>query len=186
MTTKKLNAILEKHKKWIYGNINGEKADLYGDDLRGADLRGANLRGANLRGADLYGANLRGADLYGADLRGAENLPFIPMACPDEGGFTAFKKLKSKYIVKLYIPANAKRSSATGRKCRAEFAKVVEIQNIDGTKADVNEIVNTSYIPNITYRVGEYVYPNDFDENRFNECSTGIHFFINRQEAVDY
>lgn len=26
----------------------------------------------------------------------------------------------------------------------------------------------------------------DFDENRKNECSTGIHFFITRQEAEDY
>lgn len=26
----------------------------------------------------------------------------------------------------------------------------------------------------------------DFDEDRRNECAAGIHFFITRQEAVDY
>nr|DAE41777.1 MAG TPA: hypothetical protein [Caudoviricetes sp.] len=36
------------------------------------------------------------------------------------------------------------------------------------------------------YKVGEIVTVDDFDDNRWNECSTGIHFFINRQEAVNY
>ena len=36
------------------------------------------------------------------------------------------------------------------------------------------------------YRVGEIVKVDDFDENRFNECSTGIHFFIAREMAVNY
>jgi len=26
----------------------------------------------------------------------------------------------------------------------------------------------------------------DFDDNRFNECSAGIHFFISREMAVQY
>lgn len=36
------------------------------------------------------------------------------------------------------------------------------------------------------YRVGEVVEEPEFDENRWNECAKGIHFFINRQEAVRY
>ena len=27
---------------------------------------------------------------------------------------------------------------------------------------------------------------NDFDTNRWKECSTGIHFFMTREEAVEY
>ena len=43
-----------------------------------------------------------------------------------------------------------------------------------------------SYSPAVTYVVGEMVYPDSFDENRWNECSHGIHFFINKQNAIDY
>ena len=34
--------------------------------------------------------------------------------------------------------------------------------------------------------VGKIVKVDDFDDNRFNECSTGIHFFIAREMAVKY
>ena len=167
----------------LYGaDLRG--ANLYGADLRGADLRGADLRGANLYGADLRGADLYGADLRGADLRGAQNVPFIPYACPDFGMFIGFKHA-GDYIVVLEIPEDAKRLSATGRKCRCNKAKVLEIQNLDGTKADVTE-VRSDHDYNFIYEVGETVTVDDFCEDRWQECSAGIHFFINRQEAVDY
>ena len=63
---------------------------------------------------------------------------------------------------------------------------MLEIQNLDGSKADVESICNTNYMPNVTYTVGEVVYPDSFDDNRWNECSHGIHFFITRNEAVNY
>ena len=177
-------------------------ADLYGANLRGANLReanlyGANLRGANLRGADLYGANLRGANLRGADLRGANlrgadlrgaNLTFIPYACPDHGAFIGFKKARDdrqEYIVVLEIPEDAKRLSATGRKCRCNKAKVLEIQNLDGSKAKIKEVAS-NYDRDFIYRVGETVSVDNFCEDRWKECSEGIHFFINRHEAVLY
>lgn len=119
------------------GRADLYRADLCGADLCGVDLSKANLCGANLCGANLYGASLRGANLYranlcnadlrNADLRGANNIPFIPMACPDTGTFVAWKKANG-HIVKLEIPADAQRSSATGRKCRCDKAKVIEIQ----------------------------------------------------------
>ena len=184
-------------------------ANLYGANLRGADLRGANLRGADLRGADLRGADLRGADLYGADLRGADlrgaNLSdanlrgadlrgakieddllnrFFPICCPEYGSFIAWKKAGS-YIVKLEVTDTAKRSSAYGRKCRCSEAKVLAIEHVDGSPADVKE-VSSGYDHNFVYRVGETVHVDSFDEDRRNECAPGIHFFITRQEAVDY
>lgn len=170
------------------------RADLYGADLRGADLSKANLCGANLRGANLYGASLRGANLYranlrranlcNADLRGASNIPFIPMACPDTGTFVAWKKANG-HIVKLEIPADAQRSSATGRKCRCDKAKVIEIQELDGSPSELTEVAS-EYDRNFVYRVGEIAEEPKYDEDRWKECAPGIHFFINRQEAVDY
>ena len=164
-------------------------AYLRGADLRGADLRGAYLRGAYLSGADLSGAYLREADLSeaylsGADLSGAKNVPYIPYACPDFGMFISFKKA-SGYIVVLEILEDAKRLSATGRKCRCNKAKVLEIQNIDGTKANVTKVAS-NYDSNFVYEVGKTVSVDNFCEDRWDECSPGIHFFINRQEAVNY
>ena len=162
-------------------NLRG--ADLRGANLCGADLRGANLRGANLRGANLYGANLYEADLRGADLRGADLL--VPMACPTEGEFIAWKKCNANIIVKLLIPDTALRSSATGRKCRASEAKVLTIYDMD-TGIEV-ENAHSCHDPTFVYRVGETVKPTcEFDPDRWNECTSGIHFFITREEAERY
>ena len=88
-------------------------------------------------------------------------------------------------IVKLRVPAEARRSSATTRKCRCEYAEVLELQNIDGTPYNDDKVVGNNYVETI-YKVGEIVRPDSWDENRWNECSHGIHFFITRDEAVRY
>ena len=192
--------LLEAVKKGAY--LRG--AYLRGADLRGAYLRGAYLRGAYLSGADLSGADLSGADLRGADLSGAylsgadlsdaylrgaylsdaKEIPFVPFACPSDGAFIGWKKVKDCLIM-LEIPEDARRCSCTSQKCRCDKAKVLGITNLD-TNESVSEIKNTSYSPAVTYVVGEMVYPDSFDENRWNECSHGIHFFINKQNAIDY
>ena len=137
------------------------------------------LEEAVKQGASLYGANLDGASL-----NGATNIPFIPFACPSDGSFIGWKKVKNCLIM-LEIPEDAKRCSCTSQKCRCDKAKVLGITNLD-TNELVSEIKNTSYLPAITYVVGEMVYPDSFDENRWDECSHGIHFFINKQNAIDY
>ena len=163
-------------------NLRG--ANLYGVDLRCADLRGANLYGVDLYGVDLRCADLRGANLYGANLRGAKNLPFIPYACPDTGSFIGYKKA-SNMIIKLEITEDAKRVSATGRKCRCNKAKVLGIYDYERNLLEDKEVASDRD-KDFIYRVGEFVEVKDFDEDRWNECSTGIHFFINFQEAVEY
>ena len=94
-------------------------------------------------------------------------------------------KNETEFLVKLLIPADAKRSSATTDKCRCEFADVLEITNIETNQA-VQSVENITRVPNITYRVGERVYPDSFDENRWNECSHGIHFFVDKESAIHY
>ena len=165
ITKEELQKVLENHLHWLREDCDGwenMRADLSDTDLRYADLSSANLSFANV--------------------------PFVPYACPDFGMFIGFKKAyyQSKpYIVVLEIPKDAKRLSATGRKCRCDKAKVLEIQNIDGSKADV-EFVCSQYDSSFKYKVGETVSVDDFCEDRWDECSQGIHFFINRQEAVEY
>lgn len=153
---------------------------------RGADLYGANLGGANLRGSNLYGADLRGADLCDADLGGANlrGAKGCYLSCLTEGSFIGWKKA-SGCIVKLRIPEDARRSSATGHKCRCDKAYVMEIQNMDGTKA-TEDTVRSDYDQNFVYTVGATVEVPDFDDNRWSECAPGIHFFIDRRAAVEY
>lgn len=159
--------------------------DLSYTDLSGANLRGANLRGADLRHANLSGVDLSGANLSGVDLRGANNI-YIPLACPEKGSFIGFKKVSNgEQIVELFIPTDAKRSSSTGRKCRCNKAKVISITNIDGSSCELTT-VRSSYDSSFMYTVGEYVEVKNFDDNRWNECAPGIHFFITRDEAVRY
>ena len=170
---------------------NLRNADLRDADLRCANLSNADLRGANLSNADLCGANLSGANLSNADLCGASidqmmwNIytVFYPLQCPESGSYIGYKKA-SGLVVELEIPADARRSSATSRKCRASKAKVLSITDINGNPAGGQ--VKSNYDPDFVYTIGETVEVSDFDDDRWNECSTGIHHFITRAEAVIY
>lgn len=126
---------------------------------------------------DGRGANLRGADY-------SEHTSFLSYQCPTEGSFIGWKKC-GRYIVKLKICEDAERSSSTSLKCRCSKAEVLEIQNMDGSTADITEICS-NYNKDFIYKVGETVEVKDFDKCRWNECSNGIHFFIDRNVAVAY
>ena len=162
-------------------NLRGD--ELYKADLRGANLREANLYKADLSGADLGGAKLSGACLGGADLSGAK-LDW-PLACQEKGSFIGYKKCRNDLIVELEIPEDAYRCSATSKKCRCSKAKVLSITNLDGSESK-SDVAVSKYDSSFVYRIGETVEVTDFDQNRWNECSTGIHFFMNREDTVKY
>ena len=177
-----------------YANLS--YADLRYANLSYADLRYANLSYANLRDANLRGANLRGADLSCAELRCAE-LSELTVAqtsiLPDEGDIIGWKKayvdgtmLPKPVIVKLLIPSDAQRSNATGRKCRASTARVLDLQDKQGNSLPPDTTAYSSYDTDFTYKKGETVHVEDFDTDRWKECAPGIHFFITRIEAVEY
>ena len=186
-------------------------ANLHGADLGHADLSDANLSDANLSDADLSGANLSDADLRGADLSGADlrdaylgyadlsdaNHVQLSIAktsiLPDEGDIIGWKKAwtddtmpPKSVIVKLLIPADAQRSNATGRKCRASTARVLDLQDKQGNSLPPDTMAYSGHDTDFTYKKGETVHVEDFDTNRWKECAPGIHFFITRIEAVEY
>ena len=68
------------------------------------------------------------------------------------------------------------------RYCRDAAATA---KSIDITPAEETEAAS-KYDSTFLYRVGEIVEVKDFCENRWEECAAGIHFFINRKEAVLY
>ena len=210
-TNRELKKMLNTHKLWMHGEkggmridlsnanltgINLSNVDLTDADLTGVDLTNADLRCANLTGIDLTNADLNNADLTNANLNNANlsnaNLTNIKtnyhtlgysLACPEEGNFIGYKKA-DKYLVKLLILEDSKRSSATTLKCRCDKAKVLDIENIE-TGEKVNEITS-DYDKNFIYKVGEIVEVDNFNEDRWNECTTGIHFFLNKEDAINY
>jgi hypothetical protein len=170
-------------------NLRG--ADLYGANLRSANLRSAdlssaNLSSANLRGADLYGANLRSANLRSADLSsanlyGAKNISDLANAESSilpEGNIVGWKKCRNGVIVKLLIPQKARRSNATGRKCRAEYAQVLRVYG-------ANEGIS-QHDGKTMYQKGETVRCDEWNPDRWVECGGGIHFFLTRIEAENF
>ena len=128
----------------------------------------------------------------------------LPLVCPSEGEFIGWKALLLQkgdeedeencelvaVIGKLLIPADAKRSSAFGKKCRCSKAKLLEVYALDNLSDPLsiqeNEILVGFLSYDFEYKLGEEVYPDKFDENKWNECSNGIHFFMTREEAIEF
>jgi Family of unknown function (DUF5758)/Pentapeptide repeats (8 copies) len=149
-------------------------------DLQGAYLRDAYLRGADLRGADLQGAYLQGAYLQGADLQGAKNADYAIASTRilPEGDLIVWKKCRDNVLVKLAVPEKAKRSHAFGRKCRAEFVKVLEVI---GAKVGIS-----NYDRRTEYAKGQTIKCDKWNDDYTVECGGGIHFFITKEEALQF
>ena len=169
-----------------FGNASLAGAYLPCSNLTRADFQGANLCWAHLCSCVFCDTNLRDCNFMYSNLRGSEYVPYIPLQCPSDGAFVGWKKVNN-VLIKLEIPADAKRSSATTNKCRCDKVKVLGFYDSLGSKElNITELVNDKYGKKCKYVKGEMVYPDSFDENRWNECSHGIHFFINKQDAINY
>ena len=165
MTSAEINKVLDLHLLWLRNDPFGVRAD-----LQGADLRDAHLQGADLQGADLQGAHL---------------FPF--QIVPSKGSFVGWKKVDNfvggSVILELRIPAKAKRtSSLVGRKCRASEVVVVEAI---GRPKDLGEVY-TSKVKSygvVRYSVGRTTKADKWDDDIRVECTSGIHFFMTKEEA---
>lgn len=187
-----------RNTKFLNANLSG--IDLSNCILYGADFKFANLYASKLNNNDFYFVDLRNANLSFSEINYSnfrdakikdsitENLKInifskgYPLACPEKGSFIGFKNAQG-YIVELLILEESKRSSAFGRKCRCDKAKVLSITKKDGSIAEISSI-ESNYDKNFIYTIGEIVSVKNFDNNRWNECSEGIHFYITREEAL--
>lgn len=113
----------------------------------------------------------------------------IPMTCPSTGSFTAYKCARwddrVAVLVTLLVTEDALRSSALGRKCRASKAQVISIVDKYGNAV---ETAYSAHDSDFFYHVGDTVTPENapYDEDRFYECASGIHFFMSAEEAWEY
>lgn len=173
---------------------NLRNANLYNADLREASFRNANLYNANLQSANLSRAHLNDADLRKANFKDASlcdatvvgdyRYTYIPMRCPTTGGFTAWKRAQD-YIIKLFVPSDAERLSGTTNDCRCNKAFVLAIEELNGVPADTTS-VPSDYDENFIYTLYKPVIVENFSTDRWREYTTGIHFFMERQEAINY
>ena len=190
--------------EFVLSDLSGSK--LCDCNFRGVDMRGANLNesdldyahfeGARLEWADFtnaensYYASFEGADLThtelsdcpldGEKLKNAKGL-FVPLACPAEGSFIAWKKCREDRIVKLVIPKEAKRVGSNYWDMRASEAEVVEIIGPDGET--YSEAVSY-FDPEFIYRTGDTAVAKEYDGDPY--CNgDGIHFVLSRKHAEE-
>lgn len=183
-------------------NIETENGTIFaGASFDKCDFEDANCYGAIFRDTAFWNTNLTNVRMYEADFTNADftnckldNIKYdectcgIALACPEKGAFTAYKKAElyncDRCIVELQVPADALRSSATTRKCRVSKAKVVAVYRMDGKSIKQNAY--SSHTRSFVYKIGKMVEVKNFDKNRWDECSTGIHCFITKKEAEHY
>lgn len=84
-------------------------------------------------------------------------------------------------IAKLRIPKGSIVFSNNMYKCRTNKAEVLEIEGYDKNK-EYYSIYNISF----KYHIGDVYEIDDFSYNHTLECAQGIHFFLTREEALNY
>jgi len=132
----------------------------------------------------------------------------LPWSCPSSGEFIGYKKCilgkifdkdacfyyEPYCIVKLLIPEDARRLNSITPyrpmvKCRCDKARVLGIFDSNGNELDDSYVGISKYVKdehNIIYKVREWVYSDNFDEDESVTCSHGIHFFMRFEDAAKY
>lgn len=161
-------------------------------DFSHANCMGTNFKRANLRFCNFTNANVKGANFYAAVLEDAvledmvadETTEYFHLQPPNNGAFIAYKKCVADRIVMLYIPEDSQRTSATMRSCRCEKAFVVSIRSFNGKKEykEAQSTVDEDFY----YEKGKWVYAENFNPNRWYDSTGGIHFWMTREEAMNY
>ncbi|KRK65338.1 pentapeptide repeat-containing protein [Companilactobacillus tucceti DSM 20183] len=166
----------------LFVNCNFSHASLKNASLIGADLRGCDMSYSDISGANMFHSMLEDADLTGIVSNDATQ--YFRLHCPEKGAFLGYKKCFDYRIVKLLIPADAKRTSATANSCRCDKAKVMTID--DMYTDDIYQDAISYVDPNFVYRVGHMVVAKNFNPNRWDDSTGGIHFWMTRKEAEGY
>ena len=175
--------------------------DFTSADLRFCDLCYSNIDYTCFEKADLgwanftyakktFWANFGEADLTDVDftdccladnaVNGAKGL-FIPMACPEEGAFIAWKKCQDNRIVKLMVPENALRTGGDRFSCRASEVEILDIYSENNNCAEA-----VSFEDDYTFRRGETIKDKQVFDSSLLHDGAGIHFFLSRAEAENY
>jgi len=175
-------------------NIARFKGPEFKNSFLNCNIIYSHISNVNMRSSYFYKCDISRnyiSEIYSDNSTSFKGEIVIPSLCPKEGSFIGYKKVKTTTgvhsIAVLEIPEDALRISCGNYKCRCSKARVLRFESLDGRELKDTVAINL-YTCNrrIVYKKGEMVYPDRFDENRFNTCSNGIHFFMSRDKAVEY
>jgi len=106
-------------------------------------------------------------------------LPSDYQRLPDTGPITVYKRVDGA-ILTLWVPHDAARTSClTSNKCRVDRAKVVASSEFGTEWKNLNPGRGLS----VTYRLGQWVECDWFDDDIREACTHGIHCFATYAEA---
>ena len=169
-----------------FANSILEKCNFTSAILENASFFKAALTRVKFLKAKLEYVDFRGARMEKPDFTEATKNHFttgLHSICPEEGSFIGFKKANG-CLVKLKILSDARRSSAVGYKCRCDKARVLKVTNLK-TGEEVEEVFS-DYDHLFCYKTGEIVEEPNYNEDKWNECTEGIHFFVDKDLAKQW
>ncbi|MCQ2567448.1 MAG: DUF5758 domain-containing protein [Mogibacterium sp.] len=178
----------------VMNNCKADHLAFYDCDIRGLRLTNSMARAVSYRYHDMEGIDISGTNIYASVLEDAHNQDKVihddrtrwyKMSCPEEGPFIAWKCCTELRVVQMLIPSDAKRCMSTLETGRTSKAKVLSIKSIDETVE--YDWAQSTVDPDFYYEKGQWMEPaNGFQEDRWKDSSPGIHFFLDRQQCVDY
>lgn len=178
----------------VMNNCRADHIAFYDCDIRNLKLTNSMSRAVSFRYNDMEGIDISGSDIYASVLEDAHNQDKViyddrtrwyKMSCPEEGAFIAWKCCTDLRVVQMLVPADAKRCMAAMETGRASKVKVLTIKSIDETEEF--DWAQSTVDPDFYYERGQWLEPaNGFQEDRWKDSSPGIHFFLDRQQCVDY
>jgi len=174
-----------------FNGCNISAVDFRNVDLSYSEWLDTYVNHVNMPESVFLKANFRKTHIFDVDFSTANmsdiNIDYTVTGLQDapEGDLVMYGK-KHGWIVTMLIPKEAKRSWATTRKLRAEYVKTLEIDPSRGYTR--SRLIHSSHRSKsiVVYEVGKMTYPDSWDDNRWNECSHGIHGFLDKREAVTW
>ena len=154
-----------------------ELKEVLNNNFSHMDLRGWSFKGQNLTGANLQDTNIITTEF--------DNTIGIYPVCPTAGSFTGWtigEDFKgNECLVEIFIPAWARRSSGTTRKCRTE---ALVVNSVERLKDGYNLVKASLRFRNHILYKNEFTQDSDFEVDRFNVSSTDLYFWISKEEAL--
>lgn len=169
-----------------FGSSNLRHSEFSDTSLRRIHFTSSNLTSAIFikcftEKIDFDWSNLSGTDLDG--LNGFQN-EYVRGKILTEN-IIGYKASTEGYIIVLEIPAGAIVFSINGNKYRTNKAKVIDIYDPMIVSYKITR-AHSMFDKRFSYYIGDEFNIKDFDLQYNNECSTGIHFFTDKEKVIEY
>ena len=139
-------------------------------DFRCSSCTNTNFKRANIVKTDFEHANIVHADFDEKESARYGRILKEPLI--------GYKKTFENVVITAEIPAGAIVFSINNSKCRANKAKIIDMNGYT--------LLHARFNPDYQYTLGQQVEIDDFDMSYNVECGAGFHFFKTYDEAIAY